>query len=82
MGEAKSDITIMRELGTRLRPELWEKYQTDIEYIDDQKLCTLKTPDGRPLTMQDLFDHGTYHVDYEYRKYEKGFCAPTGSRAS
>ena len=78
VGEAKSDITIMRELGTRLRPELWEKYKTDIEYIDDQKLCTLKTPDGRPLTMQDLFDHGTYHVDYEYRKYEKGLLRPDG----
>ena len=78
VGESKSDITIMRELGTRLRPELWEQYKTDIEYIDDQKLCTLKTPDGRPLTMQDLFDHGSYHVDYEYRKYEKGLLRPDG----
>ncbi|MBR2522142.1 MAG: hypothetical protein IKE61_03335, partial [Coriobacteriales bacterium] len=55
--------------------------------IDDQKLCTLKTPDGRKLTMQDLFDHGSYHVDYEYEKYAKGmlrfdgtpgFNTPTG----
>ena len=28
--------------------------------------------------MQDLFDHGSYHVDYEYRKYEKGLLRPDG----
>ena len=78
VGESKSDITIMRELGARLRPELWAQYKTDIEYIDDQKLCTLKTPDGKPLTMQDLFDHGSYHVDYEYEKYAKGLLRPDG----
>lgn len=81
VGEAKSDVTIMRELGARLRPELWERYTTDIEYIDDQKLKTLG------ITMQDLFDHGWWHVDYEYKKYESGglradgkpgFMTPTG----
>lgn len=79
VGDTKSDVEIMRELGKRLRPELWEMYKTDIEYIDDQKLCTLKTPDGRALTMQDLFDHGCYHVDYEYKKYEKGLLRPDGN---
>ncbi|UWG97815.1 molybdopterin-dependent oxidoreductase [Dehalobacter sp. DCM] len=80
VGEAKSDVEILRTLGKKLRPELWQ-YDTDVEYINDQKLKTLG------ITMEDLWEHGWWHVDYEYQKYAKGklradgipgFMTPTG----
>lgn len=81
VGEAKSDLTIMRELGMRLRPELWEDYPTDIDYLNKAKLNTLD------ITFEELSEHGCWHVDYEYKKYERGllradgqpgFMTPTG----
>ncbi|NTU89322.1 MAG: molybdopterin-dependent oxidoreductase, partial [Actinobacteria bacterium] len=73
VGEAKSDIEIMRLLGQRLRPELWEMFTTYAEYINDQKLATLG------ITLEELQEHGWWHVPYEYKKYETGKLRPDGN---
>lgn len=73
VGECKSDITYMREIGMRLRPEIWSEYKSDIDYINKNKFATL------PITFEELRDHGWWYVDYEYGKYETGKLRPDGA---
>ena len=80
VGECKSDITILRELGAIMRPELWD-FKSDREYLDKKKL----EPVG--LTFEELSENGWMFIDYRYEKYasgdlrpdgEPGFVTPTG----
>ena len=74
LGDTKSDLTVMRELGATLRPHLWGKYKTDAEFINAIKLKPLG------IKLEDLQEAGGWHVDYEYEKYDKGLLRPDGQK--
>lgn len=81
MGETKSDLTILREVGLRTRPEIWSQWPTDLDYLNKLKFANLG------VTLEEIQEHGWWMVDYEYEKYKTGklrfdgkpgFATPTG----
>lgn len=65
VGECKSDVEIILELGKRLNPKAWP-WKNPEEFFDDQ----LKPELG--ITFDGLRKEGLYQPDYQYRKYETG----------
>ena len=83
--ECKSDEQIVIDVGKRLNPEVFDRYEQDIDYLN----FTLRENGVYPGTFEDLqesvFDYWDW--DFEYEKYEKGmlrydglpgFPTPTG----
>ncbi len=73
LGESKSDVTIMREVGQRIRPEIWDQYQDDIAFLNEKKLSAIG------VTLEEIQEHGWWHVDYEYEKHAKGLLRSDGN---
>ncbi|SDF73538.1 molybdopterin-dependent oxidoreductase [Sporomusa acidovorans] len=71
VGECKSDVEMMIELGKRLNPSAWPWNNAE-EFFDDQ----LKPELG--INFDDLRHEGLYQPNYEYRKYEKGLLRYDG----
>lgn len=65
VGECKSDVEMMIELGKRLNPEAWP-WNSPEEFFTAQ----LKPELG--IDFNDLRNEGLYQPPYEYKKYEKG----------
>lgn len=79
--DTKSDLEILMEIGKRLRPELWEKYDTVSDFFTEQ-LQTVYD-----WGFSDLQDMVVFQQPFEYKKYETGglradgepgFETPTG----
>jgi anaerobic selenocysteine-containing dehydrogenase len=68
VGECKSDLEIIFEIGKRLNPELWP--WQDINGVLDEMV----KPMG--MTFKELRDKGEICSEFEYRKYEKGMLRP------
>lgn len=73
VGECKSDIEIMIELGKLMRPELWDMYESDIDVLEE-----VATRPMFNMSFAELAEKGWVHAPYQYRKYEKGMMRPDG----
>jgi anaerobic selenocysteine-containing dehydrogenase len=68
MGECKSELEIMLDLGKRLNPEEWP-WETPEEFLNI-KLGT--------IPFDELREMGVYQPQVEYKKYERGLIRPDG----
>jgi anaerobic selenocysteine-containing dehydrogenase len=68
VGECRSDLEIVFEVGKRLNPEAWP-WKNVAEILDEQV-----KPMG--MTFSELRDRGAVYTAFEYRKYEKGLLRP------
>ncbi len=64
VGEAKSDIEVLLELGRRIHPEAFP-WQNVEEFLDYQVAVN-------DFSFDDLRHMSTYQPEYKYRKYETG----------
>jgi anaerobic selenocysteine-containing dehydrogenase len=71
VGEVKSDIEVMLDLGHRLKPEIWP-------WNDPKEFWTDQLKGGVGFTFDELRDMGTYQPKNEYYKYEKGLLREDG----
>ncbi len=89
--EAKSDPTIMVELGKYLAPDKWPEWVNDDRDYMNWRLQRddVRTEDGELVTMDILENHyhGMWYQPFRYHKHEKGllrkdgqpgFATPTG----
>jgi len=65
VGECKSDVEMMIELGKRINPKAWQ-FDSVEDFFDFQ----LKPELG--FGFAELKEKGLYQPDYEYEKYKKG----------
>jgi len=65
VGECKSDVEIMLEVGKRMHPEFWGQYEDDTAYNEANGL------NGK-LTWNELAQAVTIPTEEPYRKYELG----------
>lgn len=71
-GEAKSDVTVMIELGRRLHPELWP-------WENEMDFHRMQIAEGDlGVTYDELKEKGTVQPKFEYYKYEKGLICEDG----
>lgn len=71
VGECKSDIEIMLELGKRMQPQIWNEYKDEDDYLEKRML-----PEG--LTWEELQSKVAIPSEEPYYKYEKGMLRPDG----
>ncbi len=71
VGECRSDIEILIDLGKRLQPNYWNQFADDVDFLEK-----LKLPDG--YTFEQLREQGVVQPDVTYRKYEKGLMRADG----
>lgn len=71
VGECKSDLQIMMDLGRRLNPGYWNQFKNETDWIEKTRL-----PGG--LTWEQFRENGCTQLDTQYRKYEKGGMRPDG----
>jgi anaerobic selenocysteine-containing dehydrogenase len=83
--EAKSDEAIIIELGKRLAPEIFGKFENDIDYLNWNLTEDGTYPGDYIKLREEVFDFWDFL--YNYRKYETGklredgepgFSSPTG----
>lgn len=72
VGECKSDLEILLELGKRLNPDAWP-WNTPEEFLSEIKLKP-----AVDMTFEELREKVVVHPPYEYRKYETGKLRPDG----
>lgn len=65
VGECKSDIQILIDLGKRLQPGYWSQFEDDVDFLEKLKLPSGYTFDG-------LRAEGVVQQEAEYRKYASG----------
>ena len=68
----KSDLEILIDMGKRLRPELWERFDSVDQFFDEQLRANYD------FGLEDVRDVPAKMAGYEYRKYEKGLLRPDG----
>jgi len=68
----KSDLEILIDMGKRLRPELWERFDSVDQFFDEQLRANYD------FGLDDVRDVPAKMAGYEYRKYEKGLLRPDG----
>jgi anaerobic selenocysteine-containing dehydrogenase len=70
--DTRSDLEICLELGKRLCPEAWGKYNSTEEWLDEQLM------QAYGITWAEFREMGMYFPGNEYKKYEKGLMRPDG----
>ena len=68
----KSDLEILIDMGKRLRPELWERFESVDQFFDEQLRANYD------FGLDDVRAEPAKMAGYEYRKYEKGLLRPDG----
>ena len=68
----KSDLEILIDMGKRLRPELWERFESVDQFFDEQLRANYD------FGLEDVRAEPAKMAGYEYRKYEKGLLRPDG----
>lgn len=71
VGECKSDQQLLFELGKRLRPEMWDMYETFHDWLNDHRLAN-------EFTFEEMQQEVCHQKGCVYRKYEKGRLRPDG----
>lgn len=71
VGECKSDVECMIELGKRFHPEFWGQFANEDEYNEFNGLNGI-------LKWDELRDNVTLMTEENYRKYETGELRPDG----
>ena len=70
--DTRSDLQVCMELGKRLCPQAWAKYETEEEWLDEQLMSAYG------LTWHEFREMGMYFPGNTYKKYEKGLMRPDG----
>ncbi len=73
VGEAKSDIEMMIALGKRLKPEIWNEYEDEQDYLNKRMM-----PAHARIPWEELRDRVVVPSEEPYYKYEKGLLRPDG----
>ena len=68
----KSDLEILIDMGKRLRPELWDRFESVDQFFDEQLRANYD------FGLDDVRAEPAKMAGYEYRKYEKGLLRPDG----
>ena len=64
--DTKSDLEILIDMGRRMRPELWESFETVDDFFDS------KLKENYGYGLEDVRAVPVKQADYTYRKYETG----------
>lgn len=64
--DTKSDLEILIDMGRRMRPELWESFETVDDFFD------AKLKENYGYGLEDVRAVPVKQADYTYRKYETG----------
>ncbi len=72
VGDCKSDLEIVIEVGKRLYPEVWKEWPTPTDYLVK---CGF-TPPG--MTWEQFQETGVWQPEEHYEKYAKGLQRPDG----
>lgn len=68
----KSDLEILIDMGKRLRPELWDRFESVDQFFDEQLRANYD------FGLDDVRAVPAKMADYKYRKYETGDLRPDG----
>ena len=74
--ECKSDEQIVIDVGRRLNPEVFDKFETDLDYLNWNLQCDGTYPGNFEDLKENVFEFWDW--DYEYEKYAKGMLRDDG----
>jgi anaerobic selenocysteine-containing dehydrogenase len=75
VGEGFSDMELVYELGSRLRPEMWTQFNNSKEFIEHFRLGVTEHGEYFDKVSQVVVSQ----VPIDYYKYEKGLLRPDGN---